>query len=75
MNQVDLRATALNPDNGSSRFDLTLAMTERSAGLNTLFEYNTDLFEAASIRRMLERLVAMLEVIASDADLLVSELP
>jgi hypothetical protein len=75
MNQVDLRATSLNPDNGSSRFDLTLAMTEMSAGLNTLFEYNTDLFEAASIRRMLERLVAMLEAIASDADLLVSELP
>jgi non-ribosomal peptide synthetase component F len=75
MNQADLRATALNPDNGSSRFDLTLAMTERSDGLNTLFEYNTDLFEAASIRRMLERLVAMLEVIATDADLLVAELP
>jgi non-ribosomal peptide synthetase component F len=75
MNQAGLRATALNPDNGSSRFDLTLALTETSAGLDALFEYNTDLFEAARIRRMLERLVAMLEVIASDADLLVAELP
>ena len=49
--------------------------TGACVGLNTLFEYNTDLFEAASIRRMLERLVAMLEVIASDADLMVAELP
>src|SRR5262249_51280305 len=58
MNQVGMRATALNVDNGSSRFDLTLALTEKSAGLDALFEYNTDLFEAASVRRMLERLVA-----------------
>jgi non-ribosomal peptide synthetase component F len=70
-----LRATGLDTDNGSSRFDLTLALTEKGAGLDALFEYNTDLFEAASIRRMLERLVAMLEVIASDADLLVDDLP
>jgi Condensation domain len=74
-NQVGLRATGLTPDNGSSRFDLTLALMEKSAGLDTLFEYNTDLFEVASIRRMLEHLVAMLEVIASDADKLVAELP
>src|SRR5262249_19993483 len=75
MNQVGLGATGLGTDNGSSRFDLTLALTEKSAGLDAMFEYNTDLFEAASIRRMLERLVAMLEVIATDADLLVAELP
>jgi Condensation domain len=75
MNQAGLRATTLDLDNGSSRFDLTLALTEKSAGLDTMFEYNTDLFEAASVRRMLERLVAMLEVIASDADLTVADLP
>jgi len=68
MNQVGLRATGLNPDNGSSRFDLTLALTEKSAGLDTLFEYNTDLFEAATIRRMLGHFVALLEAIAADAD-------
>jgi len=75
MNQVGLRATGLNPDNGSSRFDLTLALTEKSAGLDALFEYNTDLFEAASIRRMLEHFVSMLEAIASDADRPLAELP
>ena len=75
MNQVGLRATGLNPDNGSSRFDLTLALTEKSAGLDTLFEYNTDLFEAATVRRMLAHLVAMLEAIANDADCRIAELP
>jgi hypothetical protein len=75
MNRVGLRATALNPDNGSSRFDLTLALTEKSAGLDALFEYNTDLFEAASIHRMLEHLAAILEAIASDADRPIAELP
>lgn len=75
MNQVGLRTTALNPDNGSSRFDLTLALTEKSAGLYTLFEYNTDLFEAATIRRMLERLFAILEAVASDADRRLADLP
>jgi Condensation domain len=50
MNHAGIKAIPLELDNGSSRFDFTLAMTETSDGLITFFEYNTDLFEASTIR-------------------------
>jgi hypothetical protein len=75
MSELGLSATPVAADNASSRFDLTLALTERSSGLETLFEYNTDLFEAATVRRMLERYEAILEAAVKDPGLPISALP
>src|SRR5262249_22452276 len=62
-------------DNGSSRFDMTLALTELPDRLETLIEFNTDIFDPETIRRMLQHLRVLLEGVAADADLALFELP
>jgi amino acid adenylation domain-containing protein/non-ribosomal peptide synthase protein (TIGR01720 family) len=39
-------------ENTSAKFDLTLALFEGPAGLTAMFEYATDLFDAASVARL-----------------------
>ena len=55
-------------------FDLTLFMGEGPEGLGATFEYNTDLFDPATIERMAEHLRTLLESIAADPGQRVSEL-
>ena len=42
-------------DQSNAQFDLTLQTAEGGDGLTALIEYNTDLFDAATIDRLLER--------------------
>ncbi|MDB6112568.1 MAG: cyclohexanecarboxylate-CoA ligase [Pedosphaera sp.] len=46
-----LQTRMIEVDNGTSKFDLTLILNETRQGLVGCFEYNTDLFEAATIER------------------------
>lgn len=39
----------------AAKFDLTLSIEEHQAGLNGVIEFNTDLFDASSITRMIEQ--------------------
>lgn len=39
----------------AAKFDLTLSIEEQQSGLNGVIEYNTDLFDASSITRMIEQ--------------------
>ncbi len=59
---------------GTSKFDLTLVLSETPDGLGGLFEYSTDLFEAETIRRMSGHFRTLLEAIVSDPDLSISKL-
>ncbi len=55
MSDPELSGLSLSPisiDGGGSKFDLALLVLETTEGLTCLFEYNTDLFEAATISRM-----------------------
>ncbi|MBE9103653.1 amino acid adenylation domain-containing protein, partial [Nostoc cf. edaphicum LEGE 07299] len=52
--------------NGTSKFDLTLFMEDSEQGLVTTCEYNTDLFNADTITRMLGHFQTVLESIVSD---------
>ncbi len=45
------RVEPLNQHSGTSKFDLTLFVDERPTGFDVLIEYNTDLFDAITIRR------------------------
>jgi non-ribosomal peptide synthetase component F len=45
----------------TAKFDLTLAITESDERLRGTFEYSTELFEAETIKGMIERLVAIVE--------------
>jgi putative pyridoxal-dependent aspartate 1-decarboxylase len=62
-------------DTSTSKFDLTLYMTETESGLEGCFEYNTDLFEPITITRMVGHLQTMLEAIVANPQQRLSELP
>lgn len=47
-----LQVCKVEIDNGTSKFDLTLDVNETREGIVGFFEYNTDLFDAATIQRM-----------------------
>jgi amino acid adenylation domain-containing protein/non-ribosomal peptide synthase protein (TIGR01720 family) len=46
-----LDAQPFQHDGGSTQFDLSLDVSDRGAGLDAVFTYSTDLFEAATIER------------------------
>jgi aspartate racemase len=78
--RADARAHGLSVeefefDSKVAAFDLSLEIVENFEGLVCSFEYNTDLFEAASIDLMSGRFLMLLEGIINDPDQRVSALP
>ena len=63
-----LVADPIAVDSGTARFDLALDLREQPQGLVGSLEYNTDLFDAATITRMLGNFQTLLECIAADSD-------
>jgi amino acid adenylation domain-containing protein/FkbM family methyltransferase len=53
-------------ENGTSKFDLTLYVSETESGLEGLMEYSTELFEAETIRRLCKCYGVLLEALASE---------
>jgi aspartate racemase len=68
LNQVDV-------DTGTSKFDLTLFLEENSRGLKAMMEYNTDLFDAETISRMLNHFRMILRGIVQNPQRQLSLLP
>ena len=58
-----------------AQFDLKLSMAESNGALLASFEYNTDLFDGATIRRMAEHFRTLLLGVADDPHQTISELP
>jgi amino acid adenylation domain-containing protein len=61
-------------ESGTSKFDLLLFLDETSDGLKGVFEYNTDLFEPATIERMGAHFMELLESIVADPSTSVAQL-
>jgi amino acid adenylation domain-containing protein len=59
----------------TTKFDLTLNFAEADQELRLTLEYSTDLFEAATPRRMLGHLQTLLEGAVANPDAQISELP
>ncbi len=59
---------------GTSKFDLTLEVTEVEEGLALAVEYNTDLFDASRIARLLDHYQALLQSIVEAPEQPVSKL-
>jgi amino acid adenylation domain-containing protein/non-ribosomal peptide synthase protein (TIGR01720 family) len=70
-----LSLSTVEVHNGSSTFDLTLSISEEADGLEASLEYATDLFDAATIQRMLGHLQTLLESIAAEPDCRIGDLP
>ena len=65
----------LEVDSGTAKFDLQLTLAEEPEQLSGTFEYNTDLFERATIECMASHLHTLLDAIVDDPKQPVSALP
>ncbi len=63
-----VEAREVGTESGTSRFDLTLGMAAHPGGLGAGLEYDTELFDRGTVRRMLEHLERVLEQVAADPD-------
>ncbi|OLB76499.1 MAG: hypothetical protein AUI14_18585 [Actinobacteria bacterium 13_2_20CM_2_71_6] len=70
-----LRITEYDLPRPSARFDLVLEFLPRGDGLNLTVEYNTDLFDPATIERLAGCFETLLAGIATDPDRPLGELP
>lgn len=75
METLGLSARHLDIDNGASRFDMTLAMTETPRGYEVDIEYPTDLYRRERIERMTKHLENILEAVVVNPELRLSQLP
>jgi len=67
--------TSLGLETGSTKFDLALALAERPDGLLGSVEYSTDLFEEATIARMMRHWQILLEAMIANPAQPLSQLP
>lgn len=67
--------THMEVETGTSKFDLSLILEDRPEGLLALFEYSTDLFEAATIERLVGHFQTLLEGIVAHPEQRLSDLP
>ncbi|NER30313.1 MAG: AMP-binding protein, partial [Symploca sp. SIO1C4] len=78
LSQVELTGLTASPlqvESQTAKFDLTLAIENRSDGLVGVWEYSTDLFDASTIERMTGHWITLLEGIVSNPQQPISQLP
>src|SRR6185295_13855795 len=69
-----MREGALVAGSGTARFDCTLSLVEAGGRLTGLVEYNADLFDATTIRRLAGHFQVLLQGFADDPARRLSEL-
>ncbi|MCW5312699.1 amino acid adenylation domain-containing protein [Nostoc sp. KVJ3] len=78
MEVLKLPGVILSPmevETETAMFDITVFLTETEQGLMSVFEYNSDLFDAATINRMQGHFQILLEGIVANPDRCLSDLP
>ncbi len=71
----DLTIEPLEVYDGQARYDLMLTLYEDPDVLFGPLEYNADIYDAATIHRMIDLLLGMLETVAASPETRVSDLP
>jgi len=77
LQRIGLPGLSLSPveiDSGTAHFDLTLHIADTEQGLIATFAYNKDLFEDATIVRMLGHLRTLLEAVVANPEGRLSDL-
>jgi amino acid adenylation domain-containing protein len=72
---ADLSMTVFPIEHGSGQFDLSLTLGETGDRLSGRFEYNTDLFEPATVRRLSDHWLVLLGHLVSQPAIPVGDLP
>ncbi len=67
--------TLVEGDSETAHFDLTLQIADTGQGLTATLVFNTDLFEAATMTRMLGHFQTLLEALVADPEQRLSDLP
>ncbi|GGN70597.1 hypothetical protein GCM10011610_09920 [Nocardia rhizosphaerihabitans] len=70
-----LRAAAVDLPYDIEKFDLSVTLRESGTGLSGEFSYATDLFDEATVARMVRRFTGLLAAVASAPDTAVADLP
>ncbi|MBM7114472.1 non-ribosomal peptide synthetase [Archangium primigenium] len=70
-----LRMSPLEVPTGTARFELSVALSEEPDGLAYTFEYNTDLFQPETMRRLARAFEVLLEGVVQAPDTRVRALP
>ncbi|MEG5173407.1 amino acid adenylation domain-containing protein [Microcoleus sp. B3-D7] len=70
-----LNLTLLDVENQTAKVDLTLYLEEKQEEISGQFEYSTDLFDAATIKRMAGHFITLLDGIAANPERRIEELP
>jgi amino acid adenylation domain-containing protein len=70
-----LQLSPINLGGSNAKFDLTLQMQEANGQLLGFLEYATDLFDWATIKRMIGHYVQLLEGVVADREQTISKLP
>jgi amino acid adenylation domain-containing protein len=70
-----LEASEITSDDETAKFDLTLSLTEIDGELSGSLQYSTDLFEAATIERLVQHYELLLEGIVNQPERQLSQLP
>ncbi|HEY0022714.1 MAG TPA: amino acid adenylation domain-containing protein [Longimicrobium sp.] len=68
-----LRMEGVGAESETTRFDLALTAATHEGGIGGALEYSTDLFDRSTIQRMLGHLERVLEQVAADADVRLSQ--
>ncbi|MEM7134559.1 MAG: amino acid adenylation domain-containing protein [Chloroflexota bacterium] len=71
----DLTVTMQSAEFPFAKFDLTLFLVELNKSIRATLEYNTDLFDEATIARMASHFTVLLESIVSQPELPIHRLP
>ncbi|MDZ8228014.1 amino acid adenylation domain-containing protein [Nostoc sp. ChiVER01] len=69
-----LNLRALEIDGGTSEFDISVSISEFEQELTGFWEYNTDLFDSSTIKRLIDNFHTLLESIVSNPNQNISEL-
>lgn len=75
LRMADIAVQPLAVDTGVSKYDLTLTLVEFDERLEGSFEYNTALFDSATIARMVGHLQTLLQAIVTTPDQPIATLP
>jgi amino acid adenylation domain-containing protein len=70
-----LELTSMDAHTGTSKFDLGLFVADKPEGLLCTVEYSTDLFDAATIQRLLAHYHVLLESIAANPEERIGQMP
>src|SRR6185369_15833229 len=71
----DVEISVLEVESATAKFDLTLRIREDEGGLSGQVEYDTDLFEAASIKRLVGHYERLLQELVRDGEQAIGAAP